>query len=81
MAMAHKSKSKASTCNAGDVGSIPGLGRSPGEGKGSLTPVFWPGEFHGLYRSWTGLSDFHFHGPQKIRFWGFSTMFKKVEEF
>ena len=26
--------SKESTCNAGDRGSIPGLGRSPGEGKG-----------------------------------------------
>ena len=25
---------KESTCNAGDLGSIPGLGRSPGEGKG-----------------------------------------------
>ena len=25
---------KAFTCNAGDLGSIPGLGRSPGEGKG-----------------------------------------------
>ena len=28
------------------------------------TPVFWPGEFHGLYsmgsQSWTGLTDFHF---------------------
>ena len=23
---------KASACNAGDLGSIPGLGRSPGEG-------------------------------------------------
>ena len=23
------------TCNAGDLGSIPGLGRSPGEGKGN----------------------------------------------
>ena len=29
---------KESTCNAGDLGSIPGLGRSPGEGKGY--PVF-----------------------------------------
>ena len=32
------------------------------------TPVFWPREFHGLYspwgRSWTWLSDFHFHFPQ-----------------
>ena len=26
---------KASICNAGDLGSIPGLGRSPGEGSGS----------------------------------------------
>ena len=25
---------KESACNAGDLGSIPGLGRSPGEGKG-----------------------------------------------
>ena len=36
---------KESACNAGDLGSIPGLGRSPGEEKGYLpTPVFWPGE-------------------------------------
>ena len=26
---------KASACNAGDPGSIPGLGRSPGEGNGN----------------------------------------------
>ena len=45
------SNGKESTCNAGDLGSITGLGRSPGEGKGS-TPVFWPGEFHGLYNPW-----------------------------
>ena len=30
------------------------------------TPVFWPGEFHelcshGVAKSWTQLSDFHFH--------------------
>ena len=37
-----------STCNEGDLGSISGSGRSPGKGKGYLTPVFWPGEFHGL---------------------------------
>ena len=29
------SDSKGSTCNAGDPGSIPGLGRSPGEGNGN----------------------------------------------
>ena len=31
---------------AGDIGSMPGLGRSPGEGNGN--PVFLTGEFHGL---------------------------------
>ena len=29
------SEVKASTCNAGDLGSMPGLGRSPGEGNGN----------------------------------------------
>ena len=29
----HGSAGKESACNAGDLGSIPGLGRSPGEGK------------------------------------------------
>ena len=31
---------KAPTCNAGDVGLIPGLGRSPGEGNGN--PLQYP---------------------------------------
>ena len=31
----HVSDSKESACNAGDVGSIPGSGRSPGEGNGT----------------------------------------------
>ena len=39
------SAGKESACSVGDLGLIPGLGRSPGEGKGY--PVFWPGEFHG----------------------------------
>ena len=43
---------KESTCNVGDLGSIPGLGRSPREGIGLPTPVFWPGEFRGLYSPW-----------------------------
>ena len=43
---------KESACNAGDLGSIPGLGRSSGEGKRLPTPVFRPGEFHGLYNPW-----------------------------
>ena len=40
-----------STCNVGDLGSITGSGRSPGEGNNKLTsprtPVLFPGEFHG----------------------------------
>ena len=50
------SAGKESACNEADLGSIPGLGRSPGEGKGLPTPVFWPGEFHGLYSPW-GLKE------------------------
>ena len=58
----------------GDLGSIPGLGRSPGKGKRLPTPVFWPGEFHALYSPWgckelDMLSDltftFHFHALEK----------------
>ena len=38
---------KGSACNAGDLGLIPGSGRSPGEGHGNLpTSVFLPGGFH-----------------------------------
>ena len=40
---------KESVRNAEDPGSIPGLGRSPGEGNG-LTLVFLPGEFNGERR-------------------------------
>ena len=49
---------KKSTCNAedtGNVGSIPGLGRSPGGGKWLHTPVFLTGESHGQ-RSLAGYS-------------------------
>ena len=59
------SAGKASTCNAGDLGSIPGLGRSPGEGKGY--PLQYSGLensmdsiVHGVTKSQTRLSDFHF---------------------
>ena len=37
-----------STCNAGDLGSIPGLGGSPGEGKS------YPLQYFGLYNLWGG---------------------------
>ena len=44
-----------SACNAGDLGSIPGLGRSPGGGHWLPTAVFLSGESHGL-RSLAGYS-------------------------
>ena len=44
---------KESACNEGDPGSIPGLGRSSGEGNDKSTPVFLPGKSHGQ-RSLTG---------------------------
>ena len=43
---------KESVCKAGDLGSIPGSRRSPGEGNGQPTPVFLPGEFYGYYSPW-----------------------------
>ena len=54
------------TCNAGDLGLIPGLGRSPGEGKGY--PLQYSGLeksmvciVYGVTKSQTWLGDFHFH--------------------
>ena len=61
---------KASAYNAGDLGSIPGWGRSPGEGNG--TPLqysclenptdggAWWTAVHGVAKSRTQLSDFTF---------------------
>ena len=60
------SAGKESARNVGDLGSIPGLGRSPVEGKGS--PLQYSGlenstdcVVHGVAKSWTRLSHFHFH--------------------
>ena len=55
------SAGKESTCNAGDLGSIPGLGRSPGEGKGYLLQYSGLENsmdciVHGVIKSWTRLS-------------------------
>ena len=58
------SAGKESACNAEDLGWVPGLGRSPGEGKGY--PLQYSGLenstdrlVHGVAKSWTQLSDFH----------------------
>ena len=59
---------KASAYNAGDLGSIPGLGRSTGEGNGNLLQYSclenpmdkgaWQATVHGVAKSRTRLSDF-----------------------
>ena len=56
----------------GDVHSIPGLGRSPGEGNGF--PLQYSGleksmdyRVHGVAKSWTLLSDFHFTSLQNFQ--------------
>ena len=59
------SAGKEPACNVGDLGSIPGLGRSPGEGKGY--PLQYSGlensmdcVTHGVAKSRARLRDFHF---------------------
>ena len=72
------SDSKESTCSAGDMGSIPGLGRSCGEGNGYLLQysyleiskdrVAWQGAVHWVAKSRTQLRDFHFTSLQSVQF-------------
>ena len=62
------SDGKASAYDVGDLGSIPGLGRSPGEGNGnplqnsclenSMDGGAWWATVHGVVKSRTRLSDF-----------------------
>ena len=66
------SAGRESTCSAGDLGLIPGLGRSPGEGNGY--PLQYSGLeismdyiVDGVAKSWTQLSDFHFHFQSETR--------------
>ena len=61
------SDSKESACNAGELGSIPGSGRSPGEGNGnplqcsslenSMDRGAWQATVHGVKKSQTQLSN------------------------
>ena len=64
------SEVKTSACNVEDLGSIPGLGRSPGEGNGNplqysclenpMDGEGWWTTVHGVAKSWTRQSDFTF---------------------
>ena len=68
------SDSKASAYSAGDSGSIPGSGRSPGEGNGNSLQYFclenpmdgeaWQATIHGFEKSQTRLNDFTFLSQQ-----------------
>ena len=63
------SDDKYSACNARDLGSIPGPGRSPREGNGyplqysclenSMDRGTWWATFHGVAKSWTQLTNTH----------------------
>ena len=77
------SDDKVSAYNKGDPGSIPGSGRSPGEGNGDplqfpclenpMDRRAWWAAVHGVAKSWTQLSDFTF------TFVGFSEDFDRLE--
>ena len=64
------SDSEESACNAGEPGSVPGSGRSPGEGnsnplqysclENSMDRGAWEATVHGVGKSWTRLSDYTF---------------------
>ena len=70
------SEVKASACKVGDLGSIPGLGRSPGERNGNplqysclenpMDRGAWWATVHGVAKSQTQLSHFHFLFTIKI---------------
>ena len=65
------SDSKESSCSAGDPSLIPRSGKSPGERNGSPLQYFclensmetgaWQATVHGIAKSPSQLSDFHFH--------------------
>ena len=69
MCFPDSSDGKESASNAGDLGSIPRLGREPGEGNGNPLQHYClenpmdrvlRATTHGITKSWTGLSNFHF---------------------
>ena len=62
MGFPDRSVGKESACNAGDPGSVPGLGRSPGEEIGYPLQDSWASEtchdvVHSVAKSQTRLSD------------------------
>ena len=64
---ANDSDGKESACTVGHLGSVPGLGKSPGEGMATHSRILawriprdrgaWRATDHGVTKSWTQLSD------------------------
>ena len=69
----------------GDLGLIPGLGTLPGEGKGFSSILVWwipwTVTVHGITRSWTRLSKFHFHAFCKTCVWSHMILTEPVNSF
>ena len=80
---------KASACNAGDLDSIPGLGRSPGEGNGHplqysclenpMNRGAWRATVHGVTKGRTGLSHFTHKVPRQQYLMYIPELFYKSE--
>ena len=69
----NSSAGKETACNVGDLGLIPGLGRSPGEGKSYPLQYFGLENsmdciVRGVTKSGIQLSNFHFQGDYKLLF-------------
>ena len=53
----HSTVGKESACNAGDLGLIPGSGRSPGEGIGYPLQYFWAFFMAQLVKNWPAMQE------------------------
>ena len=69
--------SKEPTCDAGDQGASPGLGRSPGKGHGNplqysclenhMVRGAWLATVHRITKSWTGLKQLGMHAHRALK--------------
>ena len=76
---------KESKCNAGDQGSIPGLGRSPREGSGNplqysclenpMERVAWWATVRGVAKSWTRLKQLSTHAERNKNIYYYLSVF------
>ena len=84
------SDDKESTCSIGDLNSIPGLGRSPGEGNGNplqcsclenpMDRGAWQAIVHCVAKSWTRLKDKYTHTQLNLSLWVKAPVMWKLSE-